>query len=137
MGKPEKGMNVPEDLLYTEDHEWIRITDDKHGVCGITDHAQNALGDIVFVEFLSNIVHSNVGRRETVAVVESPKAASDVYSPAAGTIQTVNRKVEDSPELINQDPYGEGWLFKIEISDMSSLNALLKPSEYLKLIKEG
>lgn len=137
MSKPEKGMNVPEDLLYTEDHEWIRITDDKTGVCGITDHAQNALGDIVFVEFLTNIVHSNVERRETIAVVESPKAASDVYSPAAGTIQTVNRKLEDTPELINSDPYGDGWLFKIEINDKSSLTALLKPSEYLKLIKEG
>ncbi len=137
MSKPEKGMDVPEDLLYTEDHEWIRIVDDKQGICGITDHAQNSLGDIVFVEFLSNIVHSKVVRRETVAVVESPKAASDVYSPAAGTILTVNRKIEDSPELINQDPYGEGWLFKIEILDIASLKELLKPSEYMKLIKEG
>lgn len=137
MSKPDKGMNVPEDLLYTEDHEWIRVVDDKNGICGITDHAQNALGDIVFVEFLSNIVHSKIERKETVAVVESPKAASDVYSPAAGTIQTVNRKVEDTPELINQDPYGEGWLFKIELADKSSLENLLKPSEYLKLIKEG
>lgn len=137
MSKPEKGMNVPEDLLYTEDHEWIRVIDNKTGICGITDHAQNALGDIVFVEFLSNIVHSKVERRETIAVVESPKAASDVYSPAAGTIQTVNRKLEDTPELINQDPYGEGWLFKIEINDKSSLDNLLKPSEYLKLINEG
>ncbi|HOP29665.1 MAG TPA: glycine cleavage system protein GcvH [Spirochaetota bacterium] len=129
-------MSVPEDLLYTEDHEWIRIVDDKNGICGITDHAQNALGDIVFVEFLSNIIHSKVERRETVAVVESPKAASDVYSPAAGTVLTVNRKVEDTPELINQDPYGEGWLFKIEFADKTSLEDLLKPSEYLKLIKE-
>ena len=137
MSKPEKGMNVPEDLLYTEDHEWIRIIDGNNGICGITDHAQNALGDIVFVEFLSNIVHSKVERRETVAVIESPKAASDVYSPAAGIIQTVNRKVEDTPELINQDPYGEGWLFKIEISDKSLLEDLLKPAEYIKLIKEG
>jgi len=137
MSKPEKGMNVPEDLLYTEDHEWIKVVDDKNGICGITDHAQNSLGDIVFVEFLSNIVHSKIERRETIAVVESPKAASDVYSPAAGTVLTVNRKVEDTPELINQDPYGEGWLFKIKIADKSSLENLLKPSEYLKLIKEG
>jgi len=137
MSKPEKGMNVPVDLLYTEDHEWIKISEGNIGICGITDHAQNALGDIVFVEFLSNIVHSKVQRRETVAVIESPKAASDVYAPAAGTVQTVNRKVEDTPELINQDPYGEGWLFKIEITDINSMDALLKPSEYLKLIKEG
>jgi len=137
MGKPEKGMNVPEDLLYTEDHEWIRVTDGRNGICGIIDHAQNALGDIVFVEFLSNIVHSKVSKRETIAVVESPKAASDVYSPASGAITTVNRKVEDNPDLINKDPYGDGWLFKIEISDKNGLDALLKPAEYLKLIKEG
>ncbi len=137
MSKPEKGMNVPEDLLYTEDHEWIRITDEKNGVCGITDHAQNSLGDIVFVEFLTNIVHSRVAKRETVAVVESPKAASDVYSPVAGTITTVNRSVEETPELINRDPYGEGWLFKIEISDKGNLSSLLKPSDYLKLINES
>ena len=138
MSKPEeKGMNVPGDLLYTEDHEWIRLTDDKTGICGITDHAQNALGDIVFVEFLSNIVHSKVSKRETVAVVESPKAASDVYSPAPGTITTVNRTLEESPELINKDPYGDGWLFKMEIADRSSLDSLLKPSEYMNLIKDG
>jgi len=138
MSKPEeKGMNVPGDLLYTEDHEWIRLTDDKTGICGITDHAQNALGDIVFVEFLSNIVHSKVSKRETVAVVESPKAASDVYSPAPGTITTVNRTLEESPELINKDPYGDGWLFKMEITDRSSLDSLLKPSEYMNLIKDG
>lgn len=137
MSRPEKGMNVPEDLLYTEDHEWIRVIDDKTGICGITDHAQNALGDIVFVEFLNNIVHSKVARRETVAVVESPKAASDVYSPAAGTILTVNRAVEENPELINSDPYGEGWLFKIEIADKESLKDLLRPDDYLKLIREG
>jgi glycine cleavage system H protein len=137
MSKPEKGMNVPEDLLYTEDHEWIRIIDDNNGICGITDHAQNALGDIVFVEFISNIVHTKVERRETVAVVESPKAASDVYAPASGTILNINRKVEDAPELINQDPYGEGWLFKIEIADKSSLQNLLKPSDYLKQTKGG
>lgn len=137
MSKPEKGMNVPGDLLYTEDHEWIKVFSDNTGLCGITDHAQNALGDIVFVEFLSNIVNSEVDKREPVAVVESPKAASDVYAPVAGKILTVNRLVENSPELINSDPYGEGWLFKIAIKDKSSLDKLLKPVDYLKLIKEG
>ncbi len=137
MSKPEKGMKVPEDLLYTEDHEWIRVMDGNTGVCGITDHAQNALGDIVFVEFLTNIINTDVDRRETVAVVESPKAASDVYSPVPGKILTVNRKVEDTPELINSDPYGEGWLFKIEISGNNVTDTLLKPADYLRLIKEG
>jgi len=133
----EKGMKVPEDLLYTPDHEWIRMTDEKHGVCGITDHAQHQLGDIVFVEFIANIVHSAVEKREPVVIIESPKAASDVYSPVKGTVQTVNRDVETAPEIINSDPYGEGWLFKLEISDKKSLGTLLKPADYLKLIKEG
>jgi len=133
----EKGMLVPEDLMYTADHEWIKITDDNNGVCGITDHAQNALGDIVFVEYIANIVHTAVEQREPVVIIESPKAASDVYSPVRGTIINVNRKVEDAPELINRDPYGEGWLFKIEITDKKNINNLLKPAEYLKLIKDG
>lgn len=133
----EKGMKVPEDLFYTEDHEWIRMTDDKHGVCGITDHAQNALGDIVFVEFIANIVHSAVEKRDPVVIIESPKAASDVYSPVKGTVVTVNRDVEDTPEVINKDPYGDGWLFKLEIADKKGLDSLLKPADYLKLIKDG
>jgi len=130
-------MNVPEDLLYTLEHEWIRMTDDKHGICGITDHAQHSLGEIVFVEFLPDMENSPVQQRDTVAVVESPKAASDVYSPAAGVITALNRELEDSPELINRAPYGEGWMFKIEITDRSSLAGLLKPEEYRKLIKEA
>lgn len=133
----DKGMKVPEDLLYTADHEWIKITEEKCGICGITDHAQHSLGDIVFVEYIANIVHSVVEQREPVVIIESPKAASDVYSPVKGKVMTVNRKVEDSPELINKDPYGEGWLFKLEIADLKGLGNLLKPGEYLKLIKEG
>ncbi|HNX25017.1 MAG TPA: glycine cleavage system protein GcvH [Spirochaetota bacterium] len=133
----EKGMNVPEDLLYTADHEWIRMTDDKNGVCGITDHAQHSLGDIVFVEFIANIVHSAVAQREPVVIIESPKAASDVYSPVKGTVLTVNRALEDAPEIINKDPYGEGWLFKLEIAEKKQLDTLLKPADYLKLIQEG
>ena len=133
----EKGMDVPEDLLYTADHEWIRITDEKNGVCGITDHAQHSLGDIVFVEFIANIVHTVVEKRDPVVIIESPKAASDVYSPVKGKIETVNRTVEDTPEIINKNPYGDGWLFKIEISDIKQLDSLLKPEDYLKLIRDG
>lgn len=131
----EKGMNVPEDLLYTPDHEWIRVSNDKHGVCGITDYAQHSLGDIVFIEFIANVVHTVVEQRDPVVVVESPKAASDVYSPAKGKIITVNRDVEETPEIINNDPYGDGWLFKIEILDMDGLKRLLKPADYLKQIR--
>ncbi len=132
-----RGMNVPDDLLYTPDHEWIRMTDERNGVCGITDHAQNALGDIVFVEFLANIIHSVVEKREPVLIVESPKAASDVYSPVKGTVTNVNRSVEEKPENINRDPYGEGWLFKIEIAERQDLKSLLVPSDYIKLIKDA
>ncbi len=133
----EKGMKVPEDLLYTEEHEWIRIIDEMHGVCGITDHAQNALGDIVFVEFIANIVQSVVEQGEPVVIIESPKAASDVYSPLKGKVVTVNRDVEDTPEIINKDPYGDGWLFRLELTDKKGIDKLLKPADYLKLIKDG
>ena len=132
----EKGMNVPEDLLYTSDHEWIKIVDDKYGLCGITDHAQHSLGDIVFVEFVAD-EGSDITKHEAAAIVESPKAASDVFAPVEGTIVSVNSEVEDSPELINKSPYGEGWLFKIEIANKGELDSLLKPNEYLNLIKEG
>ena len=132
----EKGMNVPEDLLYTSDHEWIRVVDDKYGLCGITDHAQHMLGDIVFVEFVAD-EGSDISEKEAAAIVESPKAASDVLSPVKGTIVSVNREVEDRPELINKSVYDEGWLFKVEIADKGDLDSLLKPNEYLNLIKEG
>ena len=132
----EKGMDVPEDLLYTSDHEWIKIIDDKYGLCGITDHAQHSLGDMVFAEFVAD-EGSNINRREAIVIVESPKAASDVFSPVKGTIASVNREVEDTPELINKSPYDEGWLFKVEIADKGDLDSLLKPDEYINLIKEG
>lgn len=130
----EKGRNVPGDLLYAETHEWIRMTGDKSGVCGITDHAQNAMGDIIFVEFTAGIENAGVEAGKTVAIIESPKAASDVYSPASGRITGVNRVVEENPEIVNRDPYGEGWLFKIEIDDRSGLNSLMRPEEYIKHI---
>jgi len=132
----EKGMNVPKDLLYTSDHEWVKIVDDKYGLCGLTDHAQHLLGDIVFTEFVAD-EGGDVNQREAVAIVESPKAAADIYSPVTGTVVSVNRVIEDTPELINESPYGDGWLFKIELADKAELGSLLKPDEYLKLIKEG
>jgi glycine cleavage system H protein len=110
------------------------MIDDLTGVCGITDHAQNSLGDIVFVEFTNHILNSKVGKKETIAIVESPKAASDVYAPVAGKIIEVNRDIEDSPENINKDPYGEGWLFKIEIDNPDDVDELITPDEYLESI---
>ena len=137
MKKPEKGMYVPDDLLYTENHEWIRMIDDITGVCGLTDFSQHNLGEIVFVEFINNIVHSKVEARETILIVESPKATADLFAPVSGVIVTVNRDAEDSPELINNDPYGDGWLFKIEIRDRGDLDDLMDPDEYQELITGG
>ena len=137
MKKIEKGMNVPDDLLYTENHEWIRMVDDITGICGMTDYSQNDLGEIVFVEFINNIVHTKVEAKETVVIVESPKATADFYSPVSGEILTVNRDAEDSPELLNSDPYGDGWLYKIEIRDRDELDNLLGPDEYQELISGG
>jgi glycine cleavage system H protein len=91
---------------------------------------------MVFAEFVAE-EGSNISRHEAVVIVESPKAASDVFSPVKGTIASVNREVEDTPELINKSPYGEGWLFKVEIADKGDLDSLLKPDEYINLIKEG
>ena len=134
MKKLERGMNVPDDLLYTDNHEWIRMIDDITGICGLTDYAQNNLGEIVFVEFINNIVHTKVETRETVLIVESPKATADLFAPVSGIIVTVNRDAEDSPELINDDPYGDGWLFKIEIRDRAELDDLMGPDEYMEMI---
>jgi len=134
MKKPERGMNVPDDLLYTDNHEWIRMIDDITGICGLTDYAQNNLGEIVFIEFINNIVHTKVETRETVLIVESPKATADLFAPVSGIIVTVNRDAEDSPELINDDPYGDGWLFKIEIRDRAELDDLMGPDEYMEMI---
>ncbi len=134
MKKTEKGMNVPDDLLYTEDHVWIRMLDDITGICGITDFGQNRLGEIVFVEFINNIVHTRVAGHETVVILESPKASAEIYSPASGVIITVNRDAEDDPDSINNDPYGEGWLFKLEVRNRDELEELLQPYEYQELI---
>lgn len=103
--------DIPADLHYTETHEWIRTLDDGALELGISDHAQHALGDLVYVELPE--VGSEVSTGEGCAVVESTKAASDVYSPVDGEVTEVNEKLADSPELVNQDPYGEGWLVRI------------------------
>jgi glycine cleavage system H protein len=117
---------IPAELRYTESHEWVRANDDGTVTVGITDHAQHLLGDLVFVEIPE--VGRAVAAAESCAVVESVKAASDVYSPVAGVIVAVNEALADNPELINEDPYGEGWLFRIETG--SALTALLDAQAY-------
>jgi glycine cleavage system H protein len=121
---------MPE-LKYTQDHEWVRADGDAATI-GITDHAQNALGDVVFVDLPE--VGREVAAGEAIAVVESVKAASDVYAPIAGRIVEVNSALTDDPGLINREPTGEGWFFKIEPSHTTSIAALMDESAYAAFV---
>ena len=120
-------MNIPDQLRYAESHEWIEANGDERAV-GITDHAQAELNDVVYVELPD--VGREVKRGEAVAVVESVKAASDIYAPVDGRITAANEALADSPETVNSSPYTDGWLFKIEPSDPSQTDALLDPAAY-------
>ena len=126
--------NVPSDLKYSEDHEWVRVEADGTATVGITDHAQKTLGDIVFVEM------PEVGKKfeagEPVGVVESVKAASEIFTPVGGEIIAFNEDVSESPEMVNDDPYGDAWIYKIKLSNKADLDKLLSPDAYAKLIAE-
>ena len=124
--------DIPDDLYYTKDHEWVRI-ERKMGVVGITDYAQKKLREIIYVE-LPN-VNTKVKQKETIATIESVKATSDVYSPISGKIVEVNIRLADNPELINESPYEDGWIAKIEISDEKELDNLMEPDEYRRYIE--
>lgn len=125
--------NTPGDLKYASSHEWVRSEADGTVTIGITDHAQHALGDLVFVEV------PKPGRKlainEPCAVVESVKAASDVYSPIAGEVIASNAALADAPEILNTDPYGEGWMWKMKPANAADITALLDAAGYLKLIE--
>jgi glycine cleavage system H protein len=127
-------MNIPADLKYTASHEWARLAEDGLVLVGITDHAQEALGDIVFFELPA------LGRRlaagEQCAVVESVKAASDIYAPIAGEVVAVNQAAVDAPESVNRDAYGS-WLFKLKPDDAADLDGLLDAAAYAKVAAEG
>mgnify|MGYP001272979301 CR=1 FL=1 len=124
-------MNVPDDLKYADSHEWIRV-EGNVGTVGITDHAQAELTDIVFVEPPKE--GAEVVARCAAAVVESVKAASDIYAPVSGRVTEVNTALADNPALLNTDPYGEGWIFKIQLSDPAELDALKDAAAYRELI---
>lgn len=124
--------NTPDDLKYAETHEWVRVNDDGTVTVGITDYAQEKLGDVVFVDTPEPGREVDAG--EAVAVVESVKAASDIYSPVTGEVTEVNEALADSPELVNQDPYGDGWLFRIKTSD--ALDDLLDSSAYAARLED-
>jgi glycine cleavage system H protein len=124
-------MNTPKDLLYTKDHEWIRIEGDEAFV-GITDFAQGELGDIVYVEIETE--GEDVDAGEVFGTVEAVKTVSDLFMPISGEVVEVNETLEASPEKVNEDPYGDGWMIKIAIKDKSELEGLLKSDSYAELI---
>jgi len=126
-------MEVPEDLRYTKEHEWVRHEGNAVTI-GISDYAQSELGDIVFVELPEPA--AELSQSEEMGVVESVKAASDFYAPVSGKVVERNDALSDSPELINKDPYGDGWIVKIEISDEHELHGLLSAAEYEGILEE-
>ncbi|NOZ62046.1 MAG: glycine cleavage system protein GcvH [Calditrichaeota bacterium] len=124
-------MEVPNDLLYTEEHEWVFVEDDVATI-GITDYAQSELGDIVFVELPE--VNDELKQMEPFGTIEAVKAVSDLFSPVSGVVVEINSALEDQPELINNSPYDEGWMIKIKLSEASELDNLMKADAYQKHI---
>ena len=126
--------NIPDELRYATSHEWIRIEDDGNASVGISDHAQDALGDIVFVELPEP--GTSVNAKDEVAVVESVKAASDIYSPVSGSKIAINETLLDAPETVNSSPYENGWFFKIKVSDAAELEELMDAEGYSEHCEE-
>jgi glycine cleavage system H protein len=124
-------MNIPAELKYTKDHEWVRIEGDE-AVVGITDFAQGELGDIVFVEIETE--GDTIAKEEVFGTVEAVKTVSDLFMPLSGEIMLFNSELEDAPETVNTDPYGEGWMIRIKLSDTSELDELLSSDDYKDLI---
>lgn len=122
---------TPIECRYAATHEWARMEEDGTVTVGISDHAQNALGDVVFVEMPEE--GQQVGAGDEAGVVESVKAASDIYAPVTGTVVAINEALEDEPEKVNQDPYGEGWFFKVEPDDATALEDLLDAEAYTEV----
>ncbi len=124
--------NIPADLKYAKSHEWVRV-DGNTATVGITDHAQHELTDVVFVELPA--LGRPVKAGEACAVVESVKTASDIYSPVSGEVTEMNKAVVDNPALVNGEPYGSGWFYRVKLSNPSELQALLSPADYAKQIQ--
>ncbi len=126
-------MNFPENVKYTKDHEWIRI-EGSEGFIGITDYAQGELGDIVFVDLPK--AGAQIQKGQSFGSVEAVKAVSDLYAPVSGTVKEVNKIINDSPDVVNKDPYGEGWMLKVVIDDPKELDSLLDVESYKKLVAQ-
>ena len=124
-------MNIPEELKYTEEHEWVKI-EDNIATVGITDFAQGELGDIVYLEI--DTLDSEIATNEVFGTVEAVKTVSDLFMPLGGKVIETNPELEDKPELVNEDPYGEGWIIKIDISDISESSSLLSYEDYKNLV---
>ena len=124
-------MNIPEELKYTEEHEWVKI-EDNIATVGITDFAQGELGDIVYLEI--DTLDSEIATNEVFGTVEAVKTVSDLFMPLSGKVIETNSELEDKPELVNEDPYGEGWIIKIDISDISEISSLLSYQDYKNLV---
>jgi len=125
-------MSIPAEIKYTKEHEWISL-DDEVAIIGITDHAQSQLGDIVFVELPD--VDSEINQNETFGVIEAVKTVADLFAPVKGLIIEINSSLEDSPDLINSNPYGTGWIIKVKVSDSSQYDGLMSSNEYKEFIK--
>ncbi len=125
-------MQIPDDLRYSPDHEWVRIEDGNARV-GITDYAQDALGDVVFVDLPE--IGAAVKAGQSISEVESTKSVSDIYAPIAGTVAEVNTDLAEAPERLNEDPYGEGWIFVLAVEDPGQLNGLLDAAAYRSLVE--
>ena len=124
--------NIPADLKYTKSHEWVKLNADGTATIGITDHAQDQLGDMVYVE--APDAGRSLKSGEACAVVESVKAASDVYAPVAGEVIEGNTSLADAPESVNHDPYGSGWLMKLKVADMAAVNTLMDAAAYAAFV---
>lgn len=127
-------MEIPKELRYSEEHEWAAV-DDNIATIGITDYAQEQLGDVVYIELPET--GTPVTKGDKFGVVESVKAVSDIYSPLTGTVVTVNTGLPNTPETINEEPYGDGWMIRVEMSDPEELNDLMTAAEYKKFIEEA
>ena len=127
-------MEIPKELRYSEEHEWAAV-DENIATIGITDYAQEQLGDIVYIELPET--GTEVTKGDKFGVVESVKAVSDIYSPVTGTVVTVNTGLPNTPETVNEEPYGDGWMIRVEMSDLEELNDLMTAAEYEKFIKEA
>jgi len=126
-------MRFPEDLRYTKEHEWAK-SEDGQALIGITDYAQDALGDVVYVELPE--IGTELKQFQTFGVVESVKAVSDLFSPLSGKVVEINHDLKDNPQLVNEDPYGEGWMIKLEVKDLSEWENLLTAQDYKSYVEE-